>query len=114
MKEFFDRTVRFLSLWHGPIYAVSAFVLGIFVAWHVLSLATPLSMPEILLMIVCLAGLSAGLWIRGGGMRLLNALATLGIYAGGFAAARLRYPAAHSGPGRVLAFRDKLRGRDAA
>jgi hypothetical protein len=87
MKEFFERVRRFLAEWHGPIYAVSAFVIGIFVAWHVLSLATPLSTLEILLMIVCLAGLAAGLWIRGGGMRLLDALATLGIYAGGFAAA---------------------------
>ncbi|MDB5526228.1 MAG: hypothetical protein JWM58_3991 [Rhizobium sp.] len=86
MKDFIDRAGRFLAAWHGPIYAVSAFIIGIFVAWHVLSLATPLSSPEIILLIVCLAGLAAGLWIRGGEMRLVNALATLGIYAGGFAA----------------------------
>jgi len=91
MKEFFERAGRIIAVWHGPVYAVSAFVIGIFIAWHILSLATPLSTPEILLMILCLAGLSAGLWIRGGEMRLLNALATLGIYAGGFAAALAIY-----------------------
>ena len=102
MKEFFDRAVRFLMAWHGPIYAISAFIVGIFVAWHVLSLATPLSTPEILLIILCLAGLSTGLWIRGGGMRLLNALATLGIYAGGFAAA-LAITNTIQGRGQVVA-----------
>jgi hypothetical protein len=86
MKDFFERAARFLTAWHGPIYAISAFIIGTFVAWHVLSLATTLSSLEILLMVVCLAGLAMGLWIRGGGMRLLNALATIGIYAGGFAA----------------------------
>lgn len=91
MKAFFEQARRFLAAWHGVIYAISAFVIGIFVAWHVLSLATPLSGPEIILMIVCLAGLSAGLWLRWGEMRLLNALATLGIYAGGFAAALAIY-----------------------
>jgi hypothetical protein len=87
MRDYFERVQRFLAIWYGPIYAVSAFIIGVFVAWHVLSLATPLSTPEIVILILCLAGLSAGLWIRGGEMRLLNALATLGIYAGGFAAA---------------------------
>jgi hypothetical protein len=87
MKDFIDRAGRFLAAWHGPIYAISAFIIGIFVAWHVLSLATPLSSPSIILLIVCLTGLSAGLWLRGGEIRLLNVLATVGIYAGGFAAA---------------------------
>jgi hypothetical protein len=93
MKDFLDRVGRFLATWHGAIYAISAFVIGIYVAWHVLSLATPLSTPELLLVTACLAGLSAGLWMRGGEMRLLNALATLGIYAGGLAAALAIYDA---------------------
>lgn len=91
VKDNLERARKFLAVWHGPIYAACAFIIGIFVAWHVLRLATPLSVLEILILIVCLAGLSAGLWIRGGEMRVLNALATLGIYAGGFAAALAIY-----------------------
>jgi hypothetical protein len=103
MKEYMDRLGRFFDAWNGVIYAVSAFVIGIFVAWHVLSLMTPLSTIEILLVILCLAGLSAGLWARGGEMRLLNALATLGIYAGGFAAALAIYDVAIKGQDAALA-----------
>jgi hypothetical protein len=87
VDAWFEKAGQFFDAWHGRIYAVSAFVLGIFVAWHVLSLATPLPTLQILLIVACLAGLAIGLWMRGGEMRLLNVLATLGIYAGGFALA---------------------------
>jgi hypothetical protein len=91
MDDLHARARRFLEAWHGPIYAVSAFVIGIFVAWHVLSLSTSLSQPAILLLVVCLAGLAAGLWIRAGEARLLDALSMLAIYAGGFAAIMAGY-----------------------
>jgi hypothetical protein len=82
---------KLVARWHSPVFAVSAFVLGILVAWHVLTLATPLSTLEICLIILCLAGLAAGLWVRGGEMRLQAAVATLAVYAGGFAAALALY-----------------------
>lgn len=84
---------RAVERWHGPVFAVSAFILGIIVAWHVLTLATPLGTGEVVLIIVCLAGLAAGLWIRGGEMRLQAAVATLAVYAGGFAASLAVYSA---------------------
>lgn len=91
IDTWFEAGSQFLAAWHGRIYAVCAFILGVFVSWHVLSLATPMATVEILLIILCLAGLAIGLWIRGGEMRLLNVLATLGMYAGGFAAALAIY-----------------------
>lgn len=84
---------RLAERWHGPVFALSAFVLGIVVAWHVLTLATPLSTGEVVLIILCLAGLAAGLWIRGGEMRMQAAAATLSVYAGGFAASLAVYNA---------------------
>jgi hypothetical protein len=82
-----------IERWHGPVFAASAFVLGIIVAWHVLTLATPLGTLEVSLIILCLAGLAAGLWVRGGEMRLQAAVATLAVYAGGFAASLAVYDA---------------------
>lgn len=100
VDAWFEKAGQTLAAWHGRIYAISAFVLGIFVSWHVLSLATPLATLQILLIVVCLAGLAIGLWMRGGEMRLLNVLTTLGIYAGGFAAA--------------VAVYDTIKGEDAS
>lgn len=77
----------FFTRWHGVLYAVSAFLLGIFLSWRVLSLATPLGGVEIAFLVVCLAGLAIGLWMRGGEMRFLSVLATIAVYAGGFALA---------------------------
>jgi hypothetical protein len=77
----------FFTRWHGVLYAVSAFLLGIFLSWRILSLATPLSAVEIAFLVICLAGLAIGLWMRGGEMRLLTVLATIAVYAGGFALA---------------------------
>ncbi|MBL0370472.1 hypothetical protein JJB09_00385 [Rhizobium sp. KVB221] len=91
IDAWFENAGAFIAAWYGRIYAVCAFILGVFIAWHVLSLATPLGIFQILLVILCLAGLSVGLWMRGGEMRLLNVLATLGMYAGGFAAALAIY-----------------------
>jgi hypothetical protein len=90
---FLESLNRMVERWHGPVFALSAFVLGIIVAWHVLTLATPLSTSEVVLIILCLAGLAAGLWIRGGEMRVQAAVATLSVYAGGFAAALAVYNA---------------------
>ncbi|UVC09531.1 hypothetical protein IHQ71_02580 [Rhizobium sp. TH2] len=90
-ENFLEAANRVVQRWHGIVYAISAFILGIVIAWHVLNLATPLSTPEILLLIVCLAGLAAGLWVRGGEMRLQSAISTLAIYAGGFAASLAVY-----------------------
>jgi hypothetical protein len=90
---FLDSANRLIERWHGPVFAISAFVLGIIVAWHVLTLATPLSTGEVILIIVCLAGLAAGLWVRGGEMRLQAAIATTAVYAGGFAASLAVYNA---------------------
>ncbi|MGV3551561.1 hypothetical protein [Rhizobium sp.] len=90
---FLESLNRLVERWHGPVFAASAFVLGIIVAWHVLTLATPLSSAEIMLIILCLAGLAAGLWIRGGELRLQAAVATLAVYAGGFAGALAAYNA---------------------
>ena len=92
-NSFLESLNRAVERWHGPVFAVSAFVLGIIVAWHVLTLATPLSTGEVVLIIVCLAGLAGGLWIRGGEMRLQAAVATSAVYAGGFAAALAIYNA---------------------
>lgn len=89
----FESVNRAAERWHGPVFAVSAFILGIIVAWHVLTLATPLSTVEIVLIIACMAGLAAGLWIRGGELRLQAAVATLSVYAGGFAASLAIYNA---------------------
>jgi hypothetical protein len=92
-QNFLDSANRLIERWHGPVFAVSAFVLGIIVAWHVLTLATPLDTGQIVLIIACLAGLAAGLWIRGGEMRLQAAVATSAVYAGGFAASLAVYNA---------------------
>lgn len=92
-QGFLDSANRLIERWHAPVFAISAFVLGIIVAWHVLTLATPLSTAEIVLLIVCMAGLAAGLWIRGGEMRLQSAIATLAVYAGGFAGSVALYNA---------------------
>ena len=92
-NSFLESLNRAAERWHGPLFALSAFVLGIVIAWHVLTLATPLSTGEIVLIIACLAGLAAGLWIRGGEMRLQAAAATLSVYAGGFAASLAAYHA---------------------
>lgn len=93
MRNFLDSANGLIERWHGPVFATSAFVLGIIVAWHVLTLATPLGTGEVLLIIACLAGLAAGLWVRGGEMRLQAAIATLAVYAGGFAASLAVYNA---------------------
>ncbi|MDH6264797.1 hypothetical protein M2360_000178 [Rhizobium sp. SG_E_25_P2] len=77
----------FFARWHGVLYAVSAFFLGIFLSWRILSLATPLGGIEIAFLVACLAGLAIGLWMRGGEMRFLSVLATIAVYAGGFALA---------------------------
>ena len=90
---FLESLNRAIERWHAPVFAASAFVLGIIVAWHVLTLATPLGTLEVLLIILCLAGLAAGLWVRGGEMRLQSAVATLAVYAGGFAASLAVYNA---------------------
>lgn len=90
---FIESLNRAIERWHAPVFAASAFVLGIIVAWHVLTLATPLGTLEVLLIILCLAGLAAGLWVRGGEMRLQSAAATLAVYAGGFAASLAVYNA---------------------
>ena len=90
---FLESLNRAIERWHAPVFAASAFVLGIIVAWHVLTLATPLGTAEVLLIILCLAGLAAGLWVRGGEMRLQSAVATLAVYAGGFAASLAVYNA---------------------
>ena len=90
---FLDSANRLIERWHGPVFAISAFVLGIIVAWHVLTLATPLSTGEVILIIVCLAGLAAGLWVRGGEMRLQAAIAATAVYAGGFAGSLAVYNA---------------------
>lgn len=90
---FLESLNRAIERWHAPVFAASAFVLGIIVAWHVLTLATPLGTLEVLLIILCLAGLAAGLWVRGGEMRLQSAAATLAVYAGGFAASLAVYNA---------------------
>ena len=92
-RNFLDSANRLIERWHGPVFAISAFVLGIIVAWHVLTLATPLGTGEVVLIIVCLAGLAAGLWVRGGEMRLQAVIATLAVYAGGFAASLAVYNA---------------------
>lgn len=92
-RNFLDSANRLVERWHGPVFAISAFVLGVIVAWHVLTLATPLGTGEILIIIICLAGLAAGLWVRGGEMRLQAAVATLAVYAGGFAASLAVYEA---------------------
>lgn len=91
--SFLDSANRLVERWHGVVFAISAFVLGIIVAWHVLTLATPLSSGEVVLIIFCLAGLAAGLWVRGGEMRVQAAIATLAVYAGGFAASLAVYNA---------------------
>lgn len=90
-QGFLDWANRLIERWHGPVFALSAFVLGIIVAWHVLTLATPLATGEVVLIILCLAGLAAGLWVRGGELRLQSAIATLAVYAGGFAASLAVY-----------------------
>jgi hypothetical protein len=90
---FLESLDRAIERWHAPVFATSAFVLGIIVAWHVLTLATPLGTIEVVLIILCLAGLAAGLWVRGGEMRLQSAVATLAVYAGGFAASLAVYNA---------------------
>src|SRR5689334_13886693 len=90
---FLDSANRLIERWHGPVFAISAFILGIIVAWHVLTLATPLGTAEVVLIIVCLAGLAAGLWARGGELRLQAAIATTAVYAGGFAASLAIYNA---------------------
>lgn len=90
---FLDSAGRVIERWHGPVFAISAFVLGIMVAWHVLRLATPLDTGEVVLIVACLAGLAAGLWVRGGELRLQSAIATLAVYAGGFAASLAVYNA---------------------
>jgi hypothetical protein len=101
IETWFEAAGGFLATWHGRIYAVCAFVLGVFIAWHVLSLVTPLATIQILLIILCLAGLAIGLWMRGGEMRLLNVLTILGMYAGGFAAAVAIYDTIKGGDNAI-------------
>jgi hypothetical protein len=93
-----NRLRAFFERWHGVIYAVSAFVIGIAISWHVLTLATSLSTAEIVLLIVAMAGLATGLWVGGGEDRLLRAAGMIAVYAAGFAAALAGYHALKGDP----------------
>ncbi|WP_237154651.1 hypothetical protein [Oryzibacter oryziterrae] len=98
---FFERLNGFLSHWYERIYAVATFVLGVAIAWHVLTLITDLPTWEILALVICMAGLAIGLWMRGGESRAFNAFGTIAVYFGGFAAALALFDA-FSGNGATV------------